>query len=173
MKKLLSILLVILLAYGCAPQKGAINFEKIFFHTSRCFGYCPIYHLQVNKDQTLLLSKEETLRNAKQSAMTQGPTTIEYFKGSVNNADFKILLNELAKTDTLDIKGETCCDGSLKTIIAFYSGKRRVVQTMFPPKEGENLIAILMKICQSQNLVKTEKFELEESAPPELDADKK
>ncbi|HEY0092275.1 MAG TPA: DUF6438 domain-containing protein [Flavobacterium sp.] len=161
MKKSALLLFAIMLAFGCASKKEADKFEKVVFHTSRCFGDCPVYHLQVNNDKTFLLSKEESVRSAKQSAMGTGQSETDYFKGKVRDEDYSLLLSELEKTDSLKFKGENCCDAPLRTIISYYNGKRKYVQTMFPPEKAKPLIEVLMRICKSENLTPTEKFVLE------------
>ncbi|AWI26322.1 hypothetical protein HYN49_10650 [Flavobacterium pallidum] len=81
----------------------------------------------------------------------------EYLEGTVNQNIFNQLLAELAKTDTVSFKGTNCCDAPLKTVIAYYNGKRKYFETMFPPQEGERLIAILYEISNSENLKATTK----------------
>jgi hypothetical protein len=163
MKKPLILFLIGMFALGCASKKHTVAFEKLVFHTSRCFGECPIYHLQVNSDKTLFLVKEHSYRNAKQSSIAKDSVKGENFKGVVSDANFKILLKELAATDTITFKGRNCCDGSIKTIITHYNGKRKYIKTMFPPKEADKLIAVLYAICTDKNIVPTtEKFRIEE-----------
>ena len=43
----------ILLLSGCYRKGKPIKFEKIIFHTSMCFGDCPIYHLEVDSNKKL------------------------------------------------------------------------------------------------------------------------
>jgi hypothetical protein len=161
------LLILIIFFLSCSPKKETVNFEKIVFHTSPCFGNCTIINLQVNKDRSLLLSKKKNsimpkLINPENSEKKE---EYEYFKGKINDMLYDQLLTELAKTDTVSFKGINCCDAPLKTIIAYYNGKRKYIETMFPPKEGENLISILYQISQTENLVKTtEKIEFEYKA---------
>lgn len=153
--------------FSCASQKNTINFEKVVYNSSRCFGDCPIIHLEVKKDKTLRLSKMKTLRMSKYSADDNSVKKIEkeefkFYKGKVNDELYNQLLTELAKTDTLILEGRNCCDAPMKTIIAYYNGKRKYIKTMFPPAQGENLFGIFRKISESENQVDTsEKFEFE------------
>lgn len=158
------LLLSTMLFLSCASKKESVNFEKITFHSSQCFGNCPVINLQVNKDKSLYLSKQENIRMRKVAGTenTEENKELEYFKGTVSEKLYSELLAELAKTDTVSFKGQNCCDAPLKTFTAYYNGKRKHVVTMFPPQEAENLISVLYKISKLGNLTKTtEKFEIE------------
>ena len=163
MKTTFTIFLAIIL-FSCSSQKDTVKFEKVIFHSSRCFGDCPVIHLQVNKDKSLLLSKLKSTRMAKMvdGKLSERQEEYEYFKGEISNALYNELLAALAKTDTVSFKGPNCCDAPMKSVIAYYNGKRRHIETMFPPKRGEELIDILYKISKSEDLERTtEKFEIE------------
>lgn len=168
MKPLNSILLLLLLA-SCSAEKTPIDFEKIVFHTSPCFGNCPIINLQVNKDKSILLYKNKDIIKAKVGEGSTLNNETEYFKGTVSDELYKELLTEIAKTDTISYKGQNCCDAPLKTMISYYNGKRKYSETMFPPKEAEKLISILYEIAKSKNLAKTEKFEIEDVEPHKVE----
>jgi hypothetical protein len=163
MKTIFATLLAVLL-FSCSAQKDTVKFEKIIFHSSRCFGACPVIDLQVNKDKSLLLARISATRMSKviNGEDPGGKEETEYFKGTVSDSLYTELLAELAKTDTVSFKGHDCCDAPMKSIIAYYNGKRRSIKTMFPPKRGEKLINILYQISKSESLIKTtEKFEIE------------
>lgn len=163
MKTTLTILLAVIL-FSCSSQKETVKFEKIIFHSSRCFGDCPVIHLQVNNDKSLLLSKLKSTRMAKVvgGKLPERQEEYEYFKGEISDSYYNELLAALAKTDTVSFKGTNCCDAPMKSIIAYYNGKRKHIETMFPPKHGEELINILYKISKSEDLEQTtEKFEIE------------
>lgn len=163
MKTIFTLILTTLLL-SCSSKKDAVNFEKIVFHTSPCFGNCPIINMQVSKDKSVLLSRIENSRTPKVAASenTAGLPQYEYFKGNVSNKLYNELLTELAKTDTVKFNGPNCCDAPMKSIIAYYNGKRRHIETMFPPKEAEKLIEILYQISKTEGLVKTtDRFEIE------------
>lgn len=163
MKTTLLVLLTTLFI-SCASHKDAVNFEKITFHSSRCFGSCPVINLQLNKDKSLYLSKQEfTLRHKVSGNENAGQESeLDYFKGTVSDKLYSELLEELAKTDTVSFKGQNCCDAPLKTFTAYYNGKRKHIETMFPPEEAKKLIEVLYEISKSGGLEKTtEKFEIE------------
>lgn len=163
MKKITFALILTSLLLSCASQKETIDFQKLTFHSSRCFGSCPVINMQINKDRSLYMSKQEfpLKRKMAGSENAQEPK-LEYFKGTVSAKLYSELLTELAKTDTISFKGQNCCDAPLKTFTAYYNGKRKSVTIMFPPQEAEALIAVFYKISKSGSLKKTEdKFEIE------------
>ena len=160
-------LIISTIILGCASQKNNMVFEKLVYNSSMCFGDCPVIHFQVNNDKTLLLSMMKISRMSRQAA---GDYSIEkeefkYYKGKVSDDLYNQLLAELVTTDTVNLEGPNCCDASMKTMIAYYNGKRKYVKTMFPSAEGKNLFSILQKISESENLTETSEkidFETEE-----------
>lgn len=157
-------LVTTILFISCASNKNSSNFEKLVYNSSRCFGDCPIIHFQVTSDKTLLLSK---MKISRMSAQAAGDYSIKkeefkYYKGKVSDDLYNQMLAELVTTDSVNLEGPNCCDASMKTMIAYYNGKRKYVKTMFPSAEGKNLFSILQKISESENLTETsEKFEFE------------
>lgn len=163
MKTTITLLLAVIL-FSCSGQKDTVKFEKVIFHSSRCFGDCPVIHLQVNKDKSLLLSQLKSTRMGKvaEGKASDRKEEYEYFKGEVSDVLYNELLAALAKADTVSFKGQNCCDAPMKSIIAYYNGKRKHIETMFPPEQGRQLIDVLYKISKSDKLEKTtEKFEIE------------
>ena len=143
--------------------------EKIIFHTSVCFGNCPIYHLQVNKDKSLLLYKELSSSDC-HPASAKDSLKSGYYTGVASDSSFNKLTKELQALglDTLNFNGATCCDGSLKTIIVYYNGKRKLLKSMFPPQSANKLIGTLYEICETSTLQKSaKKFEVENDVPKE------
>ncbi|WP_317048059.1 DUF6438 domain-containing protein [Flavobacterium sp. HTF] len=162
-------LLFCLILLSCSSEKRPVDFEKIIFHTSPCFGNCPLLNLQVNKDKSMLFYKKKSGFSPKMDSQKQDAQENEYYKGTVSDKLYNELLTEIAKTDTVSYKGQNCCDAPLKTIIAYYNGKRKYTQTMFPPEESKKLISVLYEICESKNLTKTTKFEIEEGEPEKFE----
>lgn len=172
MKNYLFHLACILLVSGCAstnkpatPGATAVPpapFEKIMFHTSQCFGACPVYHLEVDGKKNVKLQIEAIF--AKGIQVDSSKTG--YYKGTADEAAFNQLVHEIETIgiDTLNFGDAHCCDGSLKTIIVYRNGKRKFMESMFPPERTNNLIAALYAICEKSKLEKTdEKFVIESS----------
>lgn len=161
MKKTFFYLFTFVTFISCSSKKEVYNFEKIIFHSSRCFGSCPVINLQVNKDQSILLSRILNSTMPKLIADTHKEET-EYLKGTLDNRLYQQLISELVKTQDLNFDGQNCCDAPLKTLIIYQNGKRKVIETMFPPEKADSLISTLYQISRLENLTKvTEKFEIE------------
>lgn len=141
-----------------------INFEKIIFHTTHCYGSCPIYHLEIKQDGTTRLHKELVYKK-NQNVRHQGDSiNIGYYSGKIST-ELLIDLEHYLKTsnlENLEFDGQLCCDGSIITIIITYNGKTKYLKDMFPPRIASNLINHLYHICEESNLQKVDlAFELE------------
>lgn len=166
MKKILLSLIVLISTTSCFKSDKSIAFEKIIFHTSMCFGTCPTYHLEVDEAKNMKLYSE-TVFSDKKGAFNYDldQEKMGYFVGKVSDTTFIKLKNELNTIglDSLNFDGSNCCDGSLKTIIIYYNGKRKYLKAMFPPEKADKLIYILKDICETPNLKRTNlKFDIED-----------
>ena len=149
---------VIFVFVGCKNEKH-IDFEKIVFNTSTCFGTCSEYHLEINKEGGVRLNATEVYNNR-----IRDTTKIGCFVGKVVDDSVKGIIDELIKIkiDTLKFDGVTCCDGSVITMIVYYDGKRKYLQSMFPPEKANNLINKLYGVCLDTKLKRTnENFVIE------------
>lgn len=165
MRKLILILIFVLTQFGCGKKANDIKFEKIIYHSSGCFGTCPTYHLEVLNDKNIKLYAETVYSGGRFTERMEDVEKMGYFVGELDNKTYEKLIKEI---NTIDIENLTfgeanCCDASLKTVIIYYNGKRKYLQSMFPPKNAQNLISILIEICKSSNLKRTsEKFNIED-----------
>lgn len=167
MKPILLLLLATVALRDCGQPGRKIKLEKIVFHTSPCFGACPTYHLQVNSDKSLQLYAERVYKKDKGFSREPDTAKTGYFTGTVRDTTFQKLLSELETIglDSLELNGPNCCDGSLKTIIVYYNGKRKFLRSMFPPENTHRLIAVLYEIAEKSPVRRTdEKFEIEGDA---------
>lgn len=142
-----------------------IKFEKIIFHTTHCFGHCPIYHLEINKNGQARLHKEEIYKEVEKGNFIIDTLNIGYHSGVLSTQLLTELEHHLktCNLETLECDGPLCCDGSIKTIIVYHNGKRKYLKYMFPPAIVSNLINQLYHICQAADLQKTKiEFTLEE-----------
>lgn len=140
-------------------------FEKIMFHTSQCFGACPVYHLEVDGNKNVKLFAEEIFARGG-DMHARDSSKMGYFKGKADDAAFNKLVHEIETIgiDTLNFGDAHCCDGSLVTIIVYRNGKRKFMESMFPPERTKSLIAALYDICEKSKLERTEeKFTIESS----------
>lgn len=158
MRKSLALFSLILLIVSCKQQRKKVDLEKIVFHTSECFGKCPTYHLQVDKDQRVKLYAEQVFKKPGNIASFEDDTArMGYFTGKASDSSFRKLTGELNKIelDTLEFDKTVCCDGSLITIIVYYNGKRKYLKSMFPPAKADKLISVLYEICHTSALQRT------------------
>ncbi|MBD3583341.1 hypothetical protein [Flavobacterium selenitireducens] len=87
-----------------------------------------------------------------------------YFVGKLRPETFRKLSRQLymADLDNITADDKLCCDGSVKTLIVYYNGKKKYIKSMFPPDELRDLLATLYGICEDENLLRTDKhFRLE------------
>jgi hypothetical protein len=160
-------LIFFIFAFGGCRHYEKVKLDKIIFHTSRCFGSCPAYHSQIDSNKTLLLHAEyvDNTLDIQTDLNNSDSSKMGYFTGQVNDRFYTELVNELENVglDDLQFDGADCCDGSTKTIIVYYNGKRKFLKSMFPPKEANKLISILRNICESTNTQRTDKtFQIED-----------
>lgn len=141
---------------------ASIKFDKIIFHTTECYGTCPVYHLQVDKSKQLKLNAEVV---CKQNGFQTDTTSQGYFIGQLSDTTFEKLIKAIQTCNlkTLKMNNVLCCDGSVSTIIVYFSGQRKYFKTMFPPTIANELIRTLYDICKEGGLTKTfDKFKIEE-----------
>ncbi|CAM1333015.1 DUF6438 domain-containing protein [Tenacibaculum aestuariivivum] len=140
------------------------EFEKLVFHTSTCFGSCPVIHLEILKDGTFKLDGtyyKNRSYNSKDSERSGN------FTGILKNEDLKELNDLIVKSRITTFedtkKGNMfCCDGAVKTIILYHNGKRNYFKAMFEPRLVQELIGFLYQIDKKVELTRTdEKFEFE------------
>lgn len=66
-------------------QQFAVNehiiFEKIVFHTTHCFGHCPVYHLEVLRDGRTRLHKERIYKKKSIRVMKVILQTLDIIRG--------------------------------------------------------------------------------------------
>lgn len=159
-KKLLLLSLFSILLSSCKSAKNDLQFDKIIYHTSACFGFCPVVHLEVNANKTVRLHAEKMYSKAGGVAESR----IGYFNGTVNDTTYNKLIKELRLIglDTLKFDGPDCCDGATKTIIVYYNGKRKYLRAMFPPDHAFSLISVLNDIYSTGKFTRSEaEFKLE------------
>ncbi|GEM_PF-3459926 len=128
----------------CKPEKqDKFVFEKIIFHSSRCFGTCPRIDLEIDSNQNVYVSRE--------FFKTKGETEIEYsgqFRGSLEHNDYKKLITLLgaANLHNLNFPNVTCCDAPIITIIVYFNGQRKYFKSMTPPNDAQELVTFLKTI---------------------------
>lgn len=159
-KRTISIIIITSLFWSCATKTTTTTdpkFEKIIFHTSACFGDCPIYHLEVKNDKKVKLITEKSFRNSKLKLNEPENRIPNYRIGTLNDTMFNQLATELNTIglESLEFDGATCCDRPLITIIVYYNGKRKLLQSTFPPDKADRLIEILYEVSKCNDYQKS------------------
>lgn len=158
MNKTLFLILLLTCIGSCKRKEQKFSLEKIIFHSSMCFGTCPSYHLEIRRNRDTRLYSEVVFK--KNSDYEEDKEKIGYFIGSIDKTNFIKLENLIQKVgiDTLKFDNINCCDGSVIKLIVYYNGKKKVLESMFPPKESNELIKQLFFICKNHQLRKTERI---------------
>lgn len=161
----LILMIIISILFGCGQTHKTVKLEKIIFHSSSCFGACPIYHLQLDSNKTFKLYAEEVFKdNAEPFTMNFDTNKIGYFIGQASDTSFNNLTTELKNIglDTINFSGPMYTCGSEITLIVYYNGKRQFLQSSYPTPKADKLISSLYQICQTSKLTRTtEKFNIE------------
>ncbi|MBL7937387.1 MAG: hypothetical protein JNM51_16395 [Bacteroidia bacterium] len=155
-------LFITIVLLSCGQKRNDTSFDKIVFHTSSCFGFCPVYHMEIDKNKNVLLYSQAVYKDNHSFDLDSNKTG--YFTGLAIDTTFEKLSSEVAKIgiDTLNFKDVLCCDGSVTTIIIYYNGKRKFLQSMVPPAKARKLISTLYDICETSKVKRTsEKFIIE------------
>ncbi len=145
--------------FSCNHISNPIEFESLIFHATGCFGTCPTYHLQLNKDKSILLYSEQVFKEGSDLLSFDLDTSkMGYFTGHCIDSSFQKLISEL-KTfglDTVNFEGPTYTCGPEITIIVYYNGKRRILKSMCPTPRAGKLISSLYEICKASNFDRTD-----------------
>jgi hypothetical protein len=141
-----------------------LQIEKIIFHTTRCYGTCGIYHIEIDKTGSFKLHSEFVHSD---SSWKGDITRQGYYRGKMPNSIHDSLIKAIQTSNlrALRMAKHECCDGSLLTIIIYFNGgQRRYFKTMFYPVIARNMVNILYNFTRNAINYGTktdEKFELE------------
>ena len=142
-----------------------LNFEKIIFHASTCYGSCPKISLEILSNLDIKISSE-FFKNGNEFEKDENRSG--NFYGKLDSQTFEklkklIIQSKLTSYNINPSKLLLCCDGAVKTIIFYNNGKRNYTKAMFEPRLLSELIAFLYEIDTKVNLNKTkETFKFEE-----------
>lgn len=157
-----SVLLVASLAilmFSCKSARVNKGFEltKIVYHTTRCFGWCPVIDMQLDSNKTLIVNRMvfPQGKGAKADSAASG-----MFTGKVSQPVYDSLVSLLVKMniDSLKFPNTFCCDAPVVTLIVHHNGKRVYLKSMFPPEEVRGLIDILRAMALDSTLTRVEKI---------------
>ena len=159
MKRILFLVLIsqVFFSYG---QCQKINFEKIIFYASPCFGSCPVYHLELDSSKKIMLHAVDFMR-----PNISDTTKIGYFTGIADNSLFNRVINILtsAGIENLQSQIDDITDIQDYTITIYYAGEKKQIKirSLSASKNMENLISTLLTICKNGKVQRTGKFHIE------------
>jgi hypothetical protein len=153
--KIVLVVLFVWIAASCKQQKK-INFDKIVFHSSFCYGECPVYHLEVTGSKNAKLFAE-TVFSAGAEEYKEDKAKMGYFTGKVNDSSFNKLngLMQSIGIDTLNFGNRNGFDAPVYTVIVYNDVQRQYFKAMFPTPKAEKLISVLLEICEKNKFKRT------------------
>lgn len=166
MRKAILLIIITQFLIGCSSRKINPGFEKIIFHTSKCFGTCPEYHLELNHNKEIRLYIEKAYDKRKIDTARIG-----FYRGKLDKKTYKEFQSILEKIDweksgmeapPVAPKTITLSEGSQLTLILYIDNKRKPIKYIYPSGHWQNLMAFLYKISEDKSLIKvSEKLEIE------------
>lgn len=140
----------------------SINFEKLIYHSTTCYGNCPKIEMEIDSDKNIYLSAEFYKNNTFNQIDSARSGT---FSGKVPEPQFNelILLLQTCSLKTLVFPKRMGADAPVTTIIVYFNGEKKHLKSMFPPIISEKLIRHLFELNTKIKLLRTpEKRLLEE-----------
>jgi len=160
MKNIPLIIIIALILQGCVSTKiNSMQFEKIIYHSSMCFGSCPMLDIEINKNKEVKLKRQLFKIKAEVDSLNSGN-----FKGKLSNKQMNKMLQvlEASNYENLKFPNVDCCDGVVTTFIIYANGKKTFLKSMMPPIEAEQFINYFKNLALEIQLPKTnEEFEIE------------
>jgi hypothetical protein len=132
----------------------SFHLEKIIYHTTSCYGSCPVIDLEIQNNKNLYLNGR-FYRN--KSMYDIDSTKSGNFYGKLNDTVYLELIDILK---TLDFKNfnfpeRLGADAPIKTLIVYHNGRRKYFKSMFPPAILYRLLAFLQHIGEHTSLIRT------------------
>jgi hypothetical protein len=130
-----------------------ISFEKIIYHSTDCFGSCPIIDLEIDSNKNIYFSGKFFIDDM----WTVDSLKSGQFIGVLTDTLYNKLLNILKTCNlrTLDFQEIECCDAPIITLIIYFNGWRKYLRSMSPPPLANELIDFLYSINEKVVLTKT------------------
>ena len=137
----------------------SINFEKIIFHKTSCFGTCPIIDVEIDNKKNIYFKgefyKKDIEHFGELDSLNSG-----IFSGYLTDSIYNELLHLIQSCylKTLNFKEIDCCDRPITTLIIYYDGKRKYLKSMVPPIIMKKLIDYLNLIYKKAILKPTQEL---------------
>lgn len=125
------------------PDDKKLVFEKLIYHSSRCYGTCPQIDLEIDSNLNIALKREFWKRKGVRDKRMSGS-----FKGKIKSGVYNNLVAHLIACDYINLKFPPilCCDAVITTIIVYANGKRTILESMTPPENAQKLISFLFAL---------------------------
>lgn len=166
MKKSYCIAIAIFFIFSCASKKKDVKFDKVIFHTSKCFGTCPEYHLELNQNKEIKLFVEKAY-----TKRTIDTSKMGYYKGKLDNETYAELVNlietiDVQKSGIIEPKQEPNTiiikEGSQLSLLLYNNKERKPITYIYPAGHWQKLMKFVYEVAADDKLIKTkEKLDIE------------
>lgn len=155
---LLVMFVTLLLSCRTVPKNDGFKLTKIVYHTTRCFGWCPVIDMQVDDKRAITVNRL-VFPQGKGAAADSSKSGM--YTGTISQANYDTLVSLLVKSniDSMKFPNQMCCDAPVVTLIVHHNGKRKYLKSMFPPEEAQPLIEFLRKLALDSTLTKVNTIE--------------
>lgn len=138
-------------------QDSSFTFNKLIFHTSACFGSCPVINLEISSDKSIRFTgnyfKDENFDEI-DSARSGN------FSGQLSDQLYNELIDLIITSKITEMEYNQnqilCCDAPIKTLILYHNDTRKYYKAMFEPSVLRDLISFLYSIDQNLELTQVE-----------------
>lgn len=133
---------------------SSIKFEKIIYHTTGCYGSCPVIDIEINNQKQIYLNGTFY----KDFTMFEVDTTLSgKYIGELSDLLYNEL-NDYLKTCSLkklNFSENKSLEDPITTLILYYNGQRSYFKLGYTPAIIEKLIDFLFTLDQRASLKKT------------------
>lgn len=132
-------------------NKNSIKFEKLIFHTSACYGWCPKVDIEIDNKRNIYLYGEFY----KEYTHSEFDSTGQYIGVLKKNLYHKLIrlirasnIEQLPKEDTKYV------DAPISTLIMYYNSQRIYLKYAFPPIIARELFLFLSNLYKEVPMTK-------------------
>ncbi len=120
-----------------------IKFEKIMFHSTNCYGYCPRMSVVIDSSKKMIFDGER-------QTFKEG-----FFYATVPDSLYNVLIDLLrvAELDKIECSNLRNADAPTYTTEIHYNGKFKYLKSFMPPFVTDNLKQYLLTIAEKVPLV--------------------
>jgi Domain of unknown function (DUF6438) len=133
-----------------------LRFDKIIFHSSECFGSCPLIDFEINSTGAV---------KYKFGGWAADSASRGHFIGQMPDSVYSLFLNKLqnCQLETLRWNSVKCCDGVVVTLIIYFNNERKYIKSMLPSIVTYDLLSFFYTLKSKIKFTRTDqKFYMEE-----------